>query len=133
YYSPGWIERWQQTHRGWLLAPGAATARVAPYDGAVLAFDPSASSPAVLFVRDDALWLTATPTSKPVRVAGPLLASTAPSGYYGEFDWSALFSWSSAPGPSEVASQAAIVVPYALEAVPNPQSPPPCGSTCRHP
>jgi hypothetical protein len=73
-------------------------------------------------VRDDALWLLQVGSSSPVRIAGPLLESPAPSGYYGEMDWTALFSWSHAPGPSEVASQASVTLPLELEAVPNPPS-----------
>jgi hypothetical protein len=88
----------------------------------VLAFAPSAKSPATLLVRDDALWLLTDRSSSPIRIAGPLLASSAPSGYYGELDWTALFSWSAAPAPSEVASQASAALPAELEAVPNPPS-----------
>jgi len=55
-----------------------------------------------------------------VRIAGPLLRSAAPSGYYGQLDWSALFAWSLAPAPSEVPSQASAELPAELEAVPNP-------------
>jgi hypothetical protein len=90
--------------------------------GNVLAFDPSDRSEATLLVRNDALSLLTSSDASPVRIAGPLLSGSAPSGYYGEMDWSALFSWSFAPGPSEVTSQASYVLANELEAVPNPPS-----------
>jgi hypothetical protein len=73
----------------------------------------------MLLVRDDALWLLQAGASTPVHIAGPLLNSAAPSGYYGEMDWTALFAWSAAPGPSEVASQAGAALPDELETIPN--------------
>jgi len=120
-WAPGWIAEWENTSRAWELPPGASSPTELPTAlGPVLAFDPSARSAATLLVRDDALWLLEAGSSSPVRIAGPLLASAAPSGYYGEIDWTALFSWSDAPGPSEVASQASATLPWELETVPNP-------------
>ena len=119
-WSPGWIARWEQTHQAWALLPGAKAPTRLAGAGPVLAFDASDVPGATLMVRGDALWLLARPKASPARVAGPLLASPAPSGYYGEFDWSALFSWSAAPGASEVASQASYAFASALEQVPNP-------------
>jgi len=122
-WAPGWIAEWENTSRAWELPLGASSPSELPAaTGHVLAFDSSRTSAATLLVRDDALWLLAQPAGAPVRIAGPLLASSAPSGYYGEIDWTALFSWSAAPGPSEVASQASATLPDELEAVPNPPS-----------
>lgn len=122
-WAPGWIAEWENTSRAWELPPGASSPTELPAaTGHVLAFDPSGRSTATLLVRDDALWLLQVGSSSPVRIAGPLLESPAPSGYYGEMDWTALFSWSHAPGPSEVASQASVTLPLELEAVPNPPS-----------
>jgi hypothetical protein len=121
FYSPGWIGRWQSTHSAWSLLPGATAPRaLSPSLGNVLAFDPAAKGAALLFVRDDSVWLVPQPGARPVRVAGPLLATTAPSGYYGLVDWTALFSWSEASEPSEVQSQASAEMASELEQVPGP-------------
>ena len=121
YWSPGWIAEWEATSTAWELAPGAAAPSELPAaTGHVLAFVPSSTSSTMLLVRDDALWLLRDDASTPVRIAGPLLNSAAPSGYYGELDWTALFAWSAAPGPSEVASQASAALPDQLETIPNP-------------
>lgn len=120
-WAPGWIAEWENTSRAWELPAGAGSPTELPAaSGHVLAFDPSGRSTATLLVRDDALWLLGVASSPPVRIAGPLLQSPAPSGYYGELDWTALFSWSQAPGPSEVVSQASLTLAVELEAVPNP-------------
>ena len=121
FYSPGWIERWQNSHAGWTLPEGATAPRgSSPSLGNVLAYDAAARGDSLVFVRDDSLWLLSRPGIAPIRVAGPLLASTAPSGYYGLVDWTALLSWSEANEPSEVLSQASIELPYELEEIPNP-------------
>jgi dipeptidyl aminopeptidase/acylaminoacyl peptidase len=121
FYSPGWIERWQGSHAGWTLPEGAAAPRgSSPPLGNVLAYDAADRGGSLVFVRDDSLWLLSHPGIAPIRVAGPLLASTAPSGYYGLVDWTALFSWSEANGPSEVQSQASLVLSSELEEIPNP-------------
>ncbi len=120
-WSSSWIAKWEATSRAWELAPGAASPSELPAGtGHVLAFDASSTSSTMLLVRDDTLWLRQNNASPPVRIAGPLLNSAVPSGYYGEMDWPALFSWSAAPGPSEVASQASAALPAELETVPNP-------------
>ena len=121
FYSPGWVARWQSTHAGWSPPPGATAPRtLSPSLGNVLAFDPASRGAALVFVRDDSVWLVSEPGASPSRVAGPLLASTAPSGYYGLVDWTALVSWSEAAEPSEVQSQASAAMPSELEQVPNP-------------
>jgi hypothetical protein len=120
-YSPGWIERWQNSHAGWTLPAGATAPRgSSPPLGNVLAYDTAARGGSLVFIRDDSLWLLSRPGIAPIRVAGPLLASAAPSGYYGLVDWTALISWSEANEPSEVASQASRVLPSELEQIPNP-------------
>lgn len=121
FYSPGWIARWQGTHAGWTLPRGATVPRTAsPPLGHVLAYDAATRGHALLFVGDDSVWLLSRPGVAAVRVAGPLLASTAPSGYYGLVDWTALLSWSEANEPSEVLSQASAELPSELEQVPSP-------------
>jgi hypothetical protein len=59
-----------------------------------------------LFVADDAIWL-ANPTlgAPAVRVAGPLFSTAAPSGYYGEVDWTAALAWSAAPVSGQSSAQ----------------------------
>ena len=121
FYSPGWIARWQGTHAGWTFPRGATAPRAAsPPLGHVLAYDAATRGDALVFVRNDSVWLLSRPGAAPVRVAGPLLASTAPSGYYGLVDWAALLSWSEADEPSEVLSQTSAELPSELEQVPNP-------------
>jgi dipeptidyl aminopeptidase/acylaminoacyl peptidase len=122
-WAPGWIAAWQRTSRAWELAPSASAPTPLPAStGNVLAFAPAAASSATLLARDDALWLAPNSSSAPVEIADPLLAETAPSGYYGELDWAALFAWSASPAPSEVPSQASATLPDELEIVPNPPS-----------
>jgi dipeptidyl aminopeptidase/acylaminoacyl peptidase len=119
FYSPGWVAQWQGTHRAWALRPDTTVPRAAsPSLGKVLTFDAAAKSDALLFVRDDSIYLLPHPGVVPIRVAGPLLANPAPSGYYGLMDWAALFSWSDANEPSEVPSQASAELPAELEQVP---------------
>jgi hypothetical protein len=121
FYSPGWIERWQNSHGGWTLRRGATAPRAAsPPLGNVLAYDVADRGGSLVFVRDDSLWLLSRPGIAPIRVAGPLLASAAPSGYYGLVDWAALLSWSEANEPSEVQNQASLVLSSELEEIPNP-------------
>ncbi|MHB1582798.1 MAG: hypothetical protein ACYCU7_00415 [Acidimicrobiales bacterium] len=62
--------------------------------------EPAAAGTRLLAVGDDALWPTSLgSTGPPVQVAGPLYSNAAPSGYYGEVDWTGTFAWSAAVGP----------------------------------
>lgn len=92
FYSEGWIARWTATNELWTQAPGHPAQRASATPGIVaVQWDRSGSD--VLTVRDDSLWLGPVGTASSARVAGPLFASAAPSGYYGQVDWTTQFSW----------------------------------------
>jgi hypothetical protein len=62
FYSPGWIERWQNSHAGWTLPEGATAPRgSSPPLGNVLAYDAADRGDSPVFVRDDSLWLLSRP------------------------------------------------------------------------
>ena len=92
FYSEGWLARWNATNELWLEAPDHPARRASATPG-IVAVQWSRTGTDVLTVRDDFLWLGPASSSTPARVAGPLFASTAPSGYYGQVDWTSQFSW----------------------------------------
>jgi hypothetical protein len=109
FWSPGWMAQWDATNTMWKTAVGGNPAPLLQAPAGTVAAVPAAASssvPAVLFVADDAIWL-ANPTlgAPAVRVAGPLFSTAAPSGYYGEVDWTAALAWSAAPVSGQSSAQ----------------------------
>jgi len=97
-WSPGYLAQWDATNTLWDLASGGAEGRLTSAPAGTVLAAPATASSSVLYVADDALWLADTSTSSPaVKVASPLYSVEAPSGYYGQVEWSATFAWSLAP------------------------------------
>jgi hypothetical protein len=106
FYSSGWMGQWNATNALWTTAPGGHPSPLSlTPSGSLLAVAAERGS-AMVVVADNALWL-ADPTSgtPAIRVAGPLYSTTAPSGYYGEVDWSGTFAWSNAVGSRQGSTQ----------------------------
>jgi Tol biopolymer transport system component len=101
-FSSAWIARWDATSELWDQRPGAPEPAYEPAAGkGVVDAVAARAGPDVLLVRHDALWLFDLATAKaPVEVAGPLLASGALSGFYGQVDWQQDFAWSMASSPA---------------------------------
>jgi hypothetical protein len=99
YTSAGWrqpfMHRWYAQHE--LLLYDAATQKIRVKSSAAGASVPawSADGKALLYVADDALWMLASTTSQPVKIATPLFTQTQWPAYYGQVAWSAQFTWSS--------------------------------------
>ena len=91
-YSEGWMARWNATNELWTETPGHPAQRASATSG-VVAVQWNTGGTEVLTVRNDSLWLGPVTAASPRRVVGPLFASAAPSGYYGQVDWTSQFSW----------------------------------------
>ena len=83
------MERHQRAVDG---EPRRPTRRVSATPG-IVAVEWDRNGVDVLTVRSDSLWLGTAGSASPARVASPLFASAAPSGYYGQVDWTSQFSW----------------------------------------
>lgn len=101
-YSPSSIAKQESTSRLYYLAPGSHAARPQVSPGkSIVAAQVAATGKGVLIVRRNGLWLASlTSSSRPVRIAAPLYSAAAPSGYYGEVDWTGTFAWSKGIGGS---------------------------------
>ncbi len=98
-FGPGWMAEWDATNRLTLSGAQGSTTLSAAGGGVVDAvWDDTGQG--LLLVRDDALWWEPSSSSAPVRVAGPLYSTAAPSGYYGQVAWPSMFAWHSAGGAS---------------------------------
>jgi len=104
-YSPGWMAQWNATNVLWSMADATPTPLASMPNGALLG-EVNAQGKSMVFLADDAIWLTDLSGGMPaVRVTGPLYSEVAPSGFYGEVDWSSRFAWSDAVGLREGSSQ----------------------------
>jgi hypothetical protein len=88
------INSWYSTRRLWIIEPGAPAREVAGSAGAATPLW-SADGRSLVYVSGDALWLLASPTAPPARVAAPLFFPGAWPSFYGEVPWQAQFAWSS--------------------------------------
>lgn len=93
------VAAWYATHSLWLLRAGSTVpVEVSGGQGAASAVW-SADGKALMYVKDDALWLVHAPgtrqASKPVQIVSPLFAPSWPS-YYGQVAWAGQFAWSGA-------------------------------------
>jgi hypothetical protein len=101
-FSPYWIRRWEATSRLWQVGASGSGARI------LAAADRGAVDPvfgrdgALLFVRDDSLWLLPRRARAATQVTGPLGALSGHAigqGYYGYVPYPQLFAWTRAlPG-----------------------------------
>jgi hypothetical protein len=91
-FLPGQVAQWYSEHSLALYTPRAGTTSSTTDPGASIPLWASNGSDLV-YESNDALWLT-TPSTSPVRIAGPLFARTDPPSYYGEMDWAQQFGWS---------------------------------------
>jgi hypothetical protein len=94
-FSPAWIARWEATQQVWSAAGnGAGQARVAATGAGAL--DPIwAKNGALMFVRDNWLWLLPAGSKSAERVAGPLNDITN-SLFYGYVPYPQLIAWTAA-------------------------------------
>lgn len=94
-FSPAWITAWDATQRLWTTTgSGAAPAPLTAAGQGAL--DPAwAASGALMFVRDDWLWLLPAAGHAVEEVAGPLHASTGPA-YYAYVPYAQLIAWTAA-------------------------------------
>jgi hypothetical protein len=93
------ISAWYATHTLWVLRAGTTTPIEIPGGrGAALPVW-SADGKALMYVKDDALWLVrgagTRDATTPVRIVSPLFAPSWPS-YYGQVGWASQFAWSGA-------------------------------------
>ena len=102
YFSPSWVRRWEATSRLWQVNADGSGPRI------LAAAGPGAIDPvfgrggALLFVRDDSLWLLRPGAAAATRVTGPLGALSQPAlgqAYCGYVPYPQLFAWTRAlPG-----------------------------------
>jgi TolB protein len=90
YFSDGWLAEWDSTHALFVSAPGGLTPLSAQGTG-IVADEWGVGG--VLSVRHDSLWFGGSGGSLPALIAGPLFSTVAPTGYYGQVDWSSMFAW----------------------------------------
>lgn len=88
------IAAWFAAHRILLYNAANGHTRSVPEARGATAVNWSANDHSLLYVRNDALWLLPTLTSKPVRIATPLFPPDNWPQYYAEIPWSAQFAWS---------------------------------------
>jgi TolB protein len=91
------IAGWYAAHSLWLLSPGSSTPT--EISGTAGAADPiwSSRGTGIVFVKNQALWMTAAGGGEPVEVASSLdFPATSSSGTYlfGYVDWASQFAWS---------------------------------------
>ena len=99
-WTEGYMAEWNATNTMWGRSRSGAIGQLAGAPAGALLASPAQAGSAVLYVADDALWLgDPTSATEAVEVAGPLYSDAAPSGYYGEVDWSGTFAWAQAPLP----------------------------------
>ncbi len=87
-------EAWYRTHTLWLQRPGQASIEV-PGSGGASTPAWSADGHSLLYVAGDGLWLLASTSSRPVRIAAPLFDPSSWNSFYGEVDWTSQFAWAS--------------------------------------
>ena len=94
-FSPAWVARWEATQQLWSAAgSGTSQARLPGTDSGAL--DPIwAKNGALMFVRDNWLWLLPAGSKSAERVAGPLNDITSTI-FYGYVPYPQLIAWTAA-------------------------------------
>ena len=106
YWTPGFMALWDATSTEWGLTSAGAPSRLASAPPGTQTASPATGGTSVLYVADDEVWLASTASSAPaVMVAGPLYSDEAPSGFYGQVDWPATFSWSLAGTARQISAE----------------------------
>ena len=94
-FSPAWVTRWEATQQLWSASDnGTGQARVAGTGAGAL--DPIwANNGALMFVRDNWLWLLPAGSKSAERIAGPLDDITS-NAFYGYVPYPQLIAWTAA-------------------------------------
>ncbi|HVV75898.1 MAG TPA: hypothetical protein VHC43_07665 [Mycobacteriales bacterium] len=95
--SPGFpqhtVARWYAAHDLELYDATRHTLRTLPAANGASAPQWSPDGGSLLYTARDGIWLLASLTGTPVRIATPLLPRHAWGAYYGQVDWSGQFAW----------------------------------------
>ena len=91
------VKRWYASHSLWILQRARTTPDEIKGSGGASSPTWSANGKSVMYVANDALWLLPTLSSKPVRIASPLLTPNNWQSFFGEINWTDQFAWLSHP------------------------------------
>ncbi len=87
---------WYSTHHLFLLAAASSRPAEVPATQGAAAPTWSADGKSILYVAGNYLWLLRHIGSRPVKVAGPVLAPSDWGAFFGEVNWQSDFAWSEA-------------------------------------